>query len=275
LLHTTDDELPANVRRARLTSKGKVQDVWVRFDTTRDPRGYMDVEVVEAPRSDAAILAAMVARGMEPMPLERLLSAMADRRAWEETFPPLAATAPPWVGTVQPFLDVLQAAQDKEEAYLKDLKGALAQENTVAEEWERVISSFLTDIPDDERARDGAQLSLILHLIRYYRPGFDEYSVREKLNLVKQALVYINDFLEALRKLQSFLEFGTPKPKSNALSGEERTRVYRMLQLEVRPDPEGYEVRGVFCNSRPRGTHVVPVLRKIHRVPHLPGSPLG
>jgi Zn-dependent protease with chaperone function len=39
----------------------------------------------------------------------------------------------------------------------------------------------------------------------------------------------------------------------DSLSGEERMRVYEMLQLEVRPDPEGYEVRGVLCNSRPRG----------------------
>src|ERR671917_7234 len=39
----------------------------------------------------------------------------------------------------------------------------------------------------------------------------------------------------------------------DSLSGEERTRVYRMLQLEVRPDREGYEVSGVLCNSRPRG----------------------
>ncbi len=37
------------------------------------------------------------------------------------------------------------------------------------------------------------------------------------------------------------------------LSGEERMRVYEMLQLEVKPDPEGYEVSGVLCNSRPRG----------------------
>ena len=37
------------------------------------------------------------------------------------------------------------------------------------------------------------------------------------------------------------------------LSGEERMRVYRMLQLEVRPDPEGYEVSGTLCNRRPRG----------------------
>jgi hypothetical protein len=44
----------------------------------------------------------------------------------------------------------------------------------------------------------------------------------------------------------------------DGLTGEERMRVYEMLQLEVRPDPvrpdpEGYEVRGVLCNSRPRG----------------------
>ena len=39
----------------------------------------------------------------------------------------------------------------------------------------------------------------------------------------------------------------------DGLSGEERTNLYRMLQLEVRPDPEGYEVSGALCNSRPTG----------------------
>src|SRR3712207_4590799 len=38
------------------------------------------------------------------------------------------------------------------------------------------------------------------------------------------------------------------------LSAEERTRVYRMLRLEVRPDLEGYEVSGVLCNGRPTGS---------------------
>jgi hypothetical protein len=37
------------------------------------------------------------------------------------------------------------------------------------------------------------------------------------------------------------------------LSGEERSRVYQILQLEVAPDPEGYEVSGAFCSSRPTG----------------------
>ena len=39
----------------------------------------------------------------------------------------------------------------------------------------------------------------------------------------------------------------------DGLSGEERMRVYEMLQLEVRPDTEGYEVSGAFCSKRPRG----------------------
>ena len=39
----------------------------------------------------------------------------------------------------------------------------------------------------------------------------------------------------------------------DGLSGEERMRVYEMLQLEVRPDPEGYEVSGALCSKRPMG----------------------
>jgi hypothetical protein len=33
------------------------------------------------------------------------------------------------------------------------------------------------------------------------------------------------------------------------LTGEERNRVYRMLRLEVRPFPKGYEVKGAFSSS--------------------------
>jgi hypothetical protein len=40
----------------------------------------------------------------------------------------------------------------------------------------------------------------------------------------------------------------------DGLSGEERMRIYRMLQLEVRPDLEGYEVSGALCNRRPTGS---------------------
>ena len=39
----------------------------------------------------------------------------------------------------------------------------------------------------------------------------------------------------------------------DSLSGEERMRVYEMLQLEVKPDTEGYGVSGAFCSFGPRG----------------------
>jgi hypothetical protein len=64
---------------------------------------------------------------------------------------------------------------------------------------------------------------------------------------------------ERVRKLEADREaliasYAEVVPEAlDSLSGEERTRVYGMLQLEVRPDPEGYEVSRVLCNSRPRG----------------------
>jgi hypothetical protein len=51
-------------------------------------------------------------------------------------------------------------------------------------------------------------------------------------------------------------------------SGEERVRVYEMLQLEVRPDPVGYELSGCSVLEG-RGADVVLVLRKTRRVHHL------
>ena len=35
----------------------------------------------------------------------------------------------------------------------------------------------------------------------------------------------------------------------DSLTGEERSRVYRMLRLEVMPSAEGYDVSGAFCSS--------------------------
>ena len=49
------------------------------------------------------------------------------------------------------------------------------------------------------------------------------------------------------------LEFNSPSVLYQRL--KERSRVYEMLQLEVRPDPEGYEVSGTLYSSRPTGRH--------------------
>jgi hypothetical protein len=53
------------------------QVVSIRFDTYRaHDRGYMAVEVLDAPRSDAAILAAMTAAATDPIDTERLREAL-------------------------------------------------------------------------------------------------------------------------------------------------------------------------------------------------------
>lgn len=113
LLHTTDAEPPANVRKVRLTKDDKVQDIWLRFDTIRDPRGYVTVEVVGSPRSDAAILAAMVAGATEPIDFKQVLLAMAAERSWEETW-----RSNPDRNNVRGG-EVLLVLQSKTEAYLE------------------------------------------------------------------------------------------------------------------------------------------------------------
>ena len=64
---------------------------------------------------------------------------------------------------------------------------------------------------------------------------------------------------ERLRELETdrdalIASFAETVPEAlDRLSAEERTRVYRMLRLEVRPDLEGYEVSGTLCNGMPTG----------------------
>jgi hypothetical protein len=44
------------------------------------------------------------------------------------------------------------------------------------------------------------------------------------------------------------LEAEIPEALDN-LTGEERNRVYRMLRLEIKPTPDGYETAGVFLQK--------------------------
>ena len=48
-----------------------------------------------------------------------------------------------------------------------------------------------------------------------------------------------------------------------SLTGEERNEVYRMLKLEITPEPEGYEVQGVLCTSEAMGAPLRPYKRQI------------
>ncbi len=55
--------------------------------------------------------------------------------------------------------------------------------------------------------------------------------------------------LEADRDaLLEYVAAAIPEELDN-LTGEERNKVYRMLRLEVKPTPEGYEITGVFLQK--------------------------
>jgi hypothetical protein len=72
---------------------------------------------------------------------------------------------------------------------------------------------------EDRRTEEGLRNSLrelghhqaldfVMMLLRYHRPCFDDLPREERTNLVADACAHINEFLEALRKLVTFLEHG-------------------------------------------------------------------
>src|SRR5215217_6764783 len=192
LLHRTDSEPPVNVRIAKM-DKGQV--VWIRYDTLRDKRrGYMAVEVMDTPRSDRAILAAMAAwpgRHVDPEQLSdgiRLVlsghytaqmkkAATALRRVEDPTF------ADPLLGYMlflhtemaSPFLRALGRQEEIKEVLDTIFGKPGSDEDSTSEEisqddW-RVVGSASEFLPAIEALLQPLlQAEHLLPLIRYYRP---------------------------------------------------------------------------------------------------------
>jgi hypothetical protein len=45
-------------------------------------------------------------------------------------------------------------------------------------------------------------------LLRYHSPGFDDLALEERADLIAETCAHINEFVEVLRKLMTFLEHG-------------------------------------------------------------------
>jgi hypothetical protein len=84
-------------------------------------------------------------------------------------------------------------------------------------------------------------LDYVLLLLRYYRPGFDDLPQEEKLNLIEQTCAHTNRFLEALRKLMSFLEYGVPGQRQTA----QVRSADRDVKAAVRRDVDGLTYREI------------------------------
>jgi hypothetical protein len=178
LLHRTDAEPPSNLHKARVEG----QDLWIRFNTRRTPQGYKAVEVVDMPKSDRAILAAMVSWVSDPVDFEQLRPALAYARGLSDQ------------------REGFEAAMENAVNYLMEGEATLEDFKKVMSVLDEVMQSFVLL----------RNLEFLFPLIRFYRADFDEYSDEEQWKLVQQACGHVNDFLESLSRLRAFLEYGAP-----------------------------------------------------------------
>ena len=180
------------------------QGLWLRLDAGRSGRGYRNIVVSDAPlRTDRAIIAALTALEGRPLDTERL------RGALQQVMPGRGESA--W--------DVW--TQGKEEPKSE------------------------TETPERDEVRRDLQhhqaVDFVLTLLRHHRPGFDELSKDERASLVSETCAYVNAYLEALRRLVAFVEFG--KPGRGALAA---TRIAeRDVRAAVLRDVDGLTYREI------------------------------
>ncbi len=228
LLHTPDDEPPVNIRKVKLVKEGKEQELWIRFDTRRTHAGYMAIDVVDAPRSDAAILAAMTAWVAQRIDFNELLEAMGflHSRTYEEQ------------------------VQRTDDTHRRIVEG---QEVSV----EELIETIELSLEHTDKLKTIEPLEYIVRVIQHYKPEFDSYPPEKQWALIRKTCSYISDFLESLRKLQAFLEYGAPDRKLVPAIREPQRAVRAAVLYDVDglnyreigermgiPLPPDYEIKG-------------------------------
>jgi hypothetical protein len=115
-------------------------------------------------------------------------------------------------------------------------------------------------------------LDYVLLLLRYHRPDFHFLSREEKIGLLVHTCNRTNEFLDVLKKLVSFLEYGTPDGTAKAATRDADTDVkaavlrdvdgmtYREIGEELHvPPPKDFEIKG----DHPRVRQMVIRGRKI------------
>jgi hypothetical protein len=215
LLHRTDTQPPANIRRARFDGQ---QDLWIRFNTRRTSQGYKAMEVMEAPRSDRAILAAMVAWTSDPVDFEQLRPAIA-------------------------YAHGLVTQGENFEAAMDDVMQYLMEGEPSLEDFKRVAAVLNTIRRNDELLRN---FRFLEPLMRFYKPEIADCSAEEYWKYIEQACRHVKDYLESLSRLQAFLEYGAPGRKLTPSV----KRPQRDVQAAVLHDVEGIDHREILERMR-------------------------
>ena len=153
------------------------QVVWLKLDGPRSPeRGYREISVSDEPLRTDAAILAALS-ALEGRPID--------------------------VGALRKVL-----------AKILPLRG-----ESFFERWTKAL--------EDRRTREGLRpilqdlrhhqtLDYALMLLRYHSPGFDEMVLEERVDLIEETCSHINEFVEVLHKLMTFLEHGKPKRRGPA-----------------------------------------------------------
>jgi hypothetical protein len=70
-------------------------------------------------------------------------------------------------------------------------------------------------------------------LLRYHSPDFDELTLEERTDLIAETCAHINEFVEVLHKLISFLEHGKPKRRGPAATKGLRRSYARCIPRKI------------------------------------------
>jgi hypothetical protein len=110
-------------------------------------------------------------------------------------------------------------------------------------------------------------LDYALMLLRYHSRGFDELTLEERADLIAETCSHINEFMEVVHKMMTFLEHGKPKRR-----GPAATKVAaRDIKAAVLREVDGLtnrQIAEVLCMNVPvdfliKGDH--PTVRKMVR----------
>ena len=145
------------------------QTIWIRLDGPRSPeRGYREISVSDEPLRTDAAIVAALT-ALEGRPLD--------------------------LGTLRKVLAI----------------GLPLRGESFWDRWNRALGDDRIEVGPRRSLRELGHhqvLDYVLMLLRYHRPSFDNLPPQERTNLVVDACGHINEFLEALRKLVTFLEHG-------------------------------------------------------------------
>jgi hypothetical protein len=106
---------------------------------------------------------------------------------------------------------------------------------------------------------DGYRLACLYELLRHFRPEFDHASTKERIALLERTIGYVNEYLEALGRLASFLQYGKtgayeglPTKHVTRAAKQVRAAELRELMRTEQGAPLPYRKIGQLLGEKPK-----------------------